>query len=384
LGKKSGGKKVKRIVHIIPGDIWAGAESQVYTTLRELHKNMKYDIYVVLFNDGVLCSKLKELNINTYVIDESIFNSFQILKQLTSLLKDIKPQVIHTHEYKSHIISVFSVKFLKKRIPIIRTLHGLTSSPKNLKYLKSNIILLIEHFMMKYYTSCIIAVSKSIEVILREQLPYVNIVQINNSINITDKMDDSCENARKTYGIPEGTFWIGTAARLVQVKNIEMLIETARVLSLENKMNFFISIFGEGPLQKKLEEMINNYDLSSVIKLHGHTTEIMPIMIYWDAFVLTSFSEGLPMSLLEAMSIETIPICTSVGGVKEIIQDGVNGFLVPSNNYNMLADKLYYLFQMDITKKTKIKKCVKETITNQYSLNKNIKSLMDLYDNFGG
>jgi L-malate glycosyltransferase len=364
--------------------MWAGAESQVYTTLRELHKKMKYDISVVLFNDGVLCSKLKELNINIYVIDESIFNSFQILKQLIGLLKDIKPQLIHTHEYKSHIITVFSVKFFRKGIPIIRTLHGLTFSPKNLKYLKSNIILLIEHYILKYYTACIIAVSKSIEETLRKQFPYVNIVQINNSINITDISDNSFENTRKTYEIPEGAFWIGTAARLVQVKNIEMLIETAKVLSHENKMNFFISIFGEGPLQKKLEKMINNYDLSSVIKLHGHSTEIVPIMIYWDVFVLTSLSEGLPMSLLEAMSIETIPICTSVGGVKEIIQDGVNGFLIPSNDYKMLADKLYYLSQMDITQKTKIKKCIKETITNQYSLNKNIKSLMDLYDNIGG
>ena len=113
---------MKCIMHVISGDLWAGAESQAYTFLKALHQTKNYRLISVLFNKGELSEKLNYEGIETHIIDEVRYNTAQIFWQMINLIRESKPDIIHTHEYKSNILAVCSNSILGKHARVFRTL----------------------------------------------------------------------------------------------------------------------------------------------------------------------------------------------------------------------------------------------------------------------
>jgi glycosyltransferase involved in cell wall biosynthesis len=370
-----------KIAHIIPGDLWAGAEAQVFYTLKELNTRFKYDIIAILFNEGELYKRLSGNGIRIFIIDERRYSGLEICRQLENLLKTHAPDVIHVHEYKSHILTSIAVCFSKQSCKIVRTIHGLTSIPFDLKCLKASLIFLAEYFLLMFKTDCIVAVSRSIEAIFKKRFKRVQICQINNAIHFPLCINKSQEQIRNQFGISHDTFWIGSAARYVPVKNLDMLIEAARLLQGSN-MNYRVSIFGEGYMRGQLQEKIDRYKLGKTVWLHGHHEDILPVLKALDVFVLTSKHEGLPISLLEAMAVGTIPVCTNVGGMQEVIENNKSGFLLEPNDVEALVDRLVSLHANKLENSV-IKQSAIERIRESYSIEKTINSLNSLYQSIG-
>ncbi len=367
-------------MHIISGDLWAGAESQAYTFLKALHKTNKYILTAVIFNEGELFYKLTCDGIKTYLIDEEKHSSAQMLWRLMNLIRNLEPDIIHTHEYKSNILAICSNIILRKHAWIVRTLHGLNKAPRDIRYLKTHIALWMDDIALMHLTDRIIAVSRYIENELHEKYPKTIIQQINNAIDIPQQSTNSYLTIRNAFGISSDMLWIATAARLVTVKNIEMLIETVKLLKNMSRMKFKVSIFGDGPLRQNLQSKVQRYDLENKVQIYGHHDDIKSIMHAWDVFVLTSKNEGLPMSLIEAMSVGVIPICTRVGGVQEVIDDRKNGFLIEPNNPNEMSERILQLSEYNEDRTKYLKNNAKITIMERYSIDTNIGKLISLYD----
>ncbi|MFZ2799442.1 MAG: glycosyltransferase, partial [Syntrophorhabdus sp.] len=113
---------MKNVMHIISGDLWAGAESQAYTFLKALYKTNKYNLTSVVFNKGELFRRLVQEGLDVYLIDESRYNTIQILWRIMDLIRNLEPDIIHTHKYKGNILAVCSNVVLKKRARVLRTL----------------------------------------------------------------------------------------------------------------------------------------------------------------------------------------------------------------------------------------------------------------------
>jgi glycosyltransferase involved in cell wall biosynthesis len=247
---------------------------------------------------------------------------------------------------KEHFLGWFSTLFAGGRIPVVRTVHGDRGVPRGLgfrRHLRSRLVVGLDNLLIGNVSRAVIAVSKEMEKGFLDRSIRGKTYQIYNSIK-TNEFAAGSDSAgiRRKYDIRDD-FWIGTAARLVEVKNQKMLIEAGRQLA-NRGVPFRISIFGEGPLNGELESLINRYGLSGKVFLHGFEPQIHGILGALDAFVLCSRQEGLPMALLEAMYAGTPVICTAVGGMKEIIEDEVNGMLVPVDDSYAIArcvEKLY-------------------------------------------
>lgn len=366
------------IMHVIPGDMWAGAESQVYSTIRELSKKPDLEIIVVLFNEKELYKRLINENVIVYLIDENSNNGIIISYKIRSLLKKIRPHVLHVHEYKSHILTFIANLSAGSRSNIVRTLHGQTASPIGIKYIKTYTILHLENLLLRYLTDCIIAVSSDLEHLLKKKYKNTRICPINNAVQILPVNEINIEGTRSRLGIGVSTFWIGAVARLVNVKNLDMLIDVARILSDRKMCDFKISVFGEGPLEESLQQKINRYGLSNTVYLHGHCNNLLPILKSLDVFVLTSLNEGLPMSLLEAMSVGTTPVCTKVGGMQEVIEDKKCGFLINSGSAEKFAEAI-----ISLRENRKLRAFLGSNALNRiqdkYSIEKNVNRLIELY-----
>jgi len=124
-------------------------------------------------------------------------------------------------------------------------------------------------------------------------------------------------------------FIVCFVGRLADDKNPLRVVEIANVLVNEKKVkNLLFVIAGEGPLKKKLTEVVNRYNLTKNIILLGHVESVLEVMASSDLIIITSDMEGIPLSALEAMSVGTPVVASAVGGLPEIIDHKKDGYLV--------------------------------------------------------
>lgn len=367
-----------QITHIIPGDLWAGAESQVFYLIKELIKRSDQNISVIIFNKGELYNRLSDLSVRLHFVSEAQNSSFVMCTKIMEILNAESHHILHVHEYKSHILASIAKALTGSDCAIVRTLHGRSDIPFNIKLLKTYLVFKIEHAFLKYYTQSIIAVSVDIQSMLEEKYSRVKITHINNAVSITPNQNIDITKIKKKYHVEENEFWVGTAARLVDVKNLDMLIDVASILKGKISKSFKVSIFGDGPLKHQLENRIHNERLGDVISIHGHNDEILPVLQCLDTFVLTSKHEGLPMSLLEAMTLGTVPVCTRVGGPAEVIQNEINGILVESGDAEQMSVSIIRLVNNEKVKNSLAMQAMLSMQKN-YAIDQSVEKLVNTY-----
>ncbi|MFW6121734.1 MAG: glycosyltransferase family 4 protein, partial [Petrotogales bacterium] len=173
---------------------------------------------------------------------------------------------------------------------------------------------------------------------------------------------------RKQLNISDETLLGVTVARIAKEKNYLGLIEAMRKLKKQNKLksNFHL-IIGSSYDKKYFNELkikIRNYELSNKISFLGVRKDIPEILGECDFMVLPSFHEGFPNVLMEAMAMKTFVIATPVGGVPELIDNGINGLLSKSSNSKDIALAIDKYFRMPQNQKEVVLKNALNKIQN--------------------
>ena len=172
-----------KVTHIASGDLWAGAEVQLFTLAKTLHQFENVTVHVILFNHGELENRLREQNIPVDVLPETNLNGIQIFLRLKKLLQQHQPDVVHTHRIKENILGGLSAK-LSGNIPSLRTAHGAPEHQPGWRKPHKQILYQLDWFVGRYFQSKIIAVSDDLAVLLRRDFPSKTIEIIENGIYI--------------------------------------------------------------------------------------------------------------------------------------------------------------------------------------------------------
>lgn len=148
---------------------------------------------------------------------------------------------------------------------------------------------------------------------------------------------------RDEFSLGKNCIIIGTVGNVNPIKGHEFLIRAAVNIDDETDEDVFIPIVGgiletRAEYHQRLEDLRAELDVIGIVQFLGHRSNIPQLLSQFDVFVLPSLSEACPMSVLEAMAMETPVVATEVGGVPEQIQDGESGWLVPSEDPRALAD----------------------------------------------
>lgn len=149
-------------------------------------------------------------------------------------------------------------------------------------------------------------------------------------------------NIRQKLGFHENDFFLLAVGRLVFEKGHEFLIQAIPTV-IRSYPNIQVGICGGGPLQSQLQEKISDLALENNVRLLGQWDNVRELLAAADAFVLPSRWEGLPMALLEAMMAGLPVIATRVQGVEEVVENGVQGILVPLESPEELAKAILQL-----------------------------------------
>jgi len=157
-----------RVLHIASGDLWAGAEMQLYTLAKALKNNIDINIDIVLLNHGELEKKLLNSGINIIVVDESKLSSLLVLWKLTGVIRHNRPDVIHTHRLKENVLDCLAAR-LNGNIPTLRTVHGASEHAPSWRQLSKYVNHWLDYICGRYLQHAIIAVSEDLAVILKKK-----------------------------------------------------------------------------------------------------------------------------------------------------------------------------------------------------------------------
>lgn len=315
-----------KVLHIASGDLWAGAEVQLYNLLCALQDNDGVVVAAALLNDGELARRLRAARIEVHLFPENTLGGPRILRGLRALLRTWRPDIVHTHRQKENVLGSFA-NLLALRAPCVRTAHGAQETAA--RSLPQRAIAALDGWCGLHLQQRTIAVTRELAAKLAARAPRARIDVIENGI-------DPAAVAASAAASPPDLFepgWthIGIAGRLVQVKRVDLFLDTAALLCRQPPgalPPYRFHIFGDGPLRAQLTRQAQALGIADRVVFHGHRHDIAACLKGLDVLVMCSDHEGMPMTLLEAMSIGTTIVGNSVGGIAELLDGGRNGWPV--------------------------------------------------------
>jgi len=329
--------KSLKVLHIASGDLWAGAEVQLYNLVHELNKMENIDVHVILLNHGILEQRLLDKNIKLTVFDENRISALQILRKIRDYISIYKPNVVHTHRQKENILGSLAAKF-KGNTASLRTVHGSSEFFYKPWQIQKQILKFANQICGELLQAYIVAVSKELAGSLESEYSQKKIRIVENGINV----DEIEIMAKKPVDLPgnKGAIKVGLVGRLVPVKRVDLYLELAEHILNKYPELFEFYIFGDGPLNQKLLTLATSLGIEKNINWMGFQDDMPSWLKNMNLLLIMSDHEGLPMTLLEALALGVPVISHAVGGIPHVLRDGMFGTLIYSQEIESYANKL--------------------------------------------
>ncbi len=255
------------------------------------------------------------------------------VKRLKLLVQTHKIQILHCHEAKSRLYGVIVSRLTG--VPLISTQHVWTGQDW-----KTRMAEMVDAGCLHFSAKVIAVSSQAVKSLKRVLIPSRLIETIINGIDLEQFSGTSGKSGLKaSLGIPANIPVIGTVGRLEIDKGRELLIEAARRVTDTGREAIYL-IVGDGTEMENLQSMARNLGLADRILFTGYEQDVRPFLEIMDIFVVPSRSEGTPMALLEAMLMGKPVVVTPVGGVPDVVKNGVNGIVLRERNAAQLAEGL--------------------------------------------
>ena len=318
-----------------------GSERVVLDLARGLNSN-EFEIYVTAFNGGVLKTSLKEVCKNIFIINKKKGFDFSAMRKLSQIIVKNKIHVVNAHHYMPLFYSFLGTRVLNGR-KLFYTEHSVPEV-ENIAQSKHGKIF----YWMLFRLNAVVGVSKEITRKFKEHYPRhaEKFIEILNGVDI-DKYTNKLkrEVIRSKWGLSKTHFVVGTVANFKTVKNHVCLVRAASLLK-DAYPHLRLLFVGRGfpgdsdNSEDQIRRLIEELGLQERVILTGYQENVPELLSTLDAFCLPSFSEGLPVSLLEAMASKVPVIGSRVRGIDEVVDEGRTGFFFPSNDHVKLAETL--------------------------------------------
>ncbi len=271
-------------------------------------------------------------------IHESGRYDVRAIPQLKRVIDEHRPDIVQTNSVKSH----FLVSLLRNRqFGWVAFHHGYTAED-----LKMRIYNQLDRISLRVCDQVVTvchAFSEQLQSmgVQRDQIRIIPNGLPSDFLTFDQaKADDS----RQRLGIGSGEFVVLSVGRLSPEKGHRYLIDAAAKLVRSGRdLKMKVIIAGAGLLERSLTEQISAAGLEDTVKLIGHQSDVKPLFMIADVFVLPSLSEGSPMVLLESMAAKVPVIATSVGGIPEAVSDGDSALLIPPADGQAISNAILSL-----------------------------------------
>lgn len=314
----------------------ATVDSHIYyfhIPFMKLLRDMGYGVEVAASNVGFTEKIRKEgFIVNNIPFSRNPFSisNIKAFLMLLNLIKKRKYMMVHTHTPVASFVGRIVAKIAK--VPhIIYTAHGFHFHENGSK-IKNFIYYRLEKFAARF-TDVLITINKDDYKIAKEKnmIPNGKVVYIKGvgvdieKINPKNISESDKKEMKEKFSLNTKAHVIVSVGRLEREKHFEHLIEALRIVK-EKEIRFKFIIAGNGPLYSNLLKAAKSFGLEEELVFLGHIDEISNLLSLSDGYITTSSREGLPVSMMEAMAMEKPVVAYNIRGVRDLVEDGVNGF----------------------------------------------------------
>jgi glycosyltransferase involved in cell wall biosynthesis len=316
------------VVHLVTTIEFGGLEKVVLDLIRCRARETFEMRVMCLETAGALAPRFAEQGIPVETIGRPGDWYWQRVVRLAGRLRAVRPHVLHTHNPGPHLHGALAAGLA--RVPVlVHTKHGRNRVDRRL-------VRMINRFAASR-SDCVVAVSDDAAAVSREieRVPPAKIRTIHNGVDLEHYAYRGPREGRTGLRAV-------TVARLDPVKDQATLLRAVRLI-VDKDPSFSVDVVGDGPSRSELEILRAELNLEHHCRFHGFQNDVRPFLAQADVFVLSSISEGIPLTMLEAMAMGLPGIATDVGGNREVIVPGDTGYLVPVRSPAALAEAVLRL-----------------------------------------
>jgi sugar transferase (PEP-CTERM/EpsH1 system associated) len=327
------------VVHLIYRLDFGGLETLLVDCINHMPPERYRHAIVCLTDYTAFADKITRPGVELFALHKQPGLGLGVHVQLFKLLRRLRPAILHTYNFAC---AEYAVPAWAAGVPVrIHAEHGRDASdPQGLNRKHNFLRRALAPWIDRY-----VPVSHDLARWLQDVvgLPAAKLELIMNGVDTVRYAPRLPAAANPWASAGEQPFVIGTVGRLQDVKDQATLIDAFALLCAgrpERRAGLRLAIVGDGPLRARLAQHAEQAGVADLVWFPGARNDIPELMRSFDVFALSSIAEGTPVTLLEAMACGRPVVATAVGGIPEVVQDGVNGALAPAGNPQALADAL--------------------------------------------
>jgi glycosyltransferase involved in cell wall biosynthesis len=321
-------------LHIDTARTWRGGQNQVLVTVMGL-RSLGHRTLLVAHPGGELLQRAKE-GLDLLPLAPKTEMDLGAAWRLSRAIRNLSPDIVHAHDPHGVAMAALALSMSTQasKPPLVasrRVDFGMRgNSLSRWKYRQ---------------VDCFICASEAIrQILLADGVPPSRAVTVHEGIDLARVEAAPPAALHEELWLPHHAPLIGNVAALVPHKGQRHLIESAALVVRQVPDARFV-IAGEGELRPALERAIKEHHLEKHVLLLGFRPDVLSLHKAFDIFVMSSVTEGLGTSLLDAMASGTPVVATAAGGIPEVVVEGETGFIVPPRDHDAMADALVRLLK---------------------------------------
>jgi glycosyltransferase involved in cell wall biosynthesis len=315
-----------------------GAEVLAARLARQLGHSYRF-VFACLDELGSLGQELRDEGFAVHVLKRRAGLDWKCPWRLARFLRQERVDLVHAHQYTPFFYAL-TARRLYRRPPLLFTEHGRhhPDYPRRKRMLANRLLLEAR--------DRVIGVGQAVRQALvhNEGIPDHRVGVIYNGVNLAPFSNGRPDRlaVRREIGVGADDLVLLQVARLNYLKDHATAVRTLRRLR-QDRPNARLILVGEGEERNAIQELIQKLDLSANVHLLGLRSDVSRLLSAADVFLLTSISEGIPLTLIEAMAAGVPVVSTNVGGVPEVIEDSQTGLLAPAGDDAALTGQVLRL-----------------------------------------
>ncbi|HEV3004226.1 MAG TPA: glycosyltransferase [Pirellulales bacterium] len=329
----AGQSRPVRVVHVVLSLDLGGLERLVVDLVDQGRQQGQQPAVVCVERPGTLAADVESLGVRVVCADKPSGIHLATFHRLKQVFRELRPDVVHTHQIGALFYTGFAAR--QAQVPaVVHTEHGKHfAGRRRTRWLGR---------WAGRYADRFCCVSRDIadEVQAAQIVPARKIEVVANGIDtarFTRRSDAS--RLRQELGIPADAFVVGTLGRMSEIKRQDLLIRSFARLA-EGRTELHLLLVGDGPLRSELEQLAASLTTAGRIHFAGYQPQPQRYLQLMDVFALASRSEGMPLAVLEAWAAGVPVVASRVGGLPELIDDGLTGLMFSSGDEAGLATAL--------------------------------------------
>ena len=359
-------------LHIDTARTWRGGQNQVLLTVNGL-RALGHRASLVAHPDGELRRRAQE-GLDFIPLASRAEMDLSAAWRLSRIVKRLKPDILHAHDAHATAMASLALSFGAPT-----PAPALVVSRRVDFHLQDNSFSRWKHRQV----DCFIAASEAVRrMLIADGVPAERVVTVHEGIDLDHVLAAPPVDIHAEFWLPHHAPVVGNVAALVPHKGQRHLVEAAHLVVREIPDARFL-ILGEGELREHLERLIREYHLEKHVLLPGFRVDALGCIKSFDLFVMSSVTEGLGTSLLDAMACSRAIVATRAGGIPEIVEDGRTGVLVEPHDHHALAREIVRLLKDDELRR-RIGEAGRARVAERFTVERMVAGTVAVYERVAG